>query len=52
MHGILLFLIFLGIGCLVCGPIALIISIIALKSTRTEVRRPIWQEENTQQRAA
>jgi uncharacterized membrane protein len=49
MHGILLFLILAGIGCLICGPLALIISIIALKRIDSIKHRPLWQEENKPQ---
>lgn len=51
MEGFIILLVLLALGCLLCGPVALIISIIALNKSRTlelrpmRVERPMRKEE-------
>ena len=40
MEGFFILLILLAVGCVVCGPVALIISIIALNKTKQTYRQP------------
>jgi uncharacterized membrane protein len=45
MEGFIVLLILLAVGCIVCGPIALIISIIALNKTKEMYRQPLGRAE-------
>ncbi len=45
MEGFFVLLILLAVGCIVCGPIALIISIIALNKTKEMYRQPLRKVE-------
>ncbi len=45
MEGFFILLILLAVGCIVCGPIALIISIIALNKTKQMYRLPLGKVE-------
>jgi len=45
MEGIFILLILLAIGCIICGPIALIISIIALNKSKAPYREPSTRVE-------
>ncbi len=45
MEGFFVLLILLAVGCIVCGPIALIISIIALNKTKERYRQPLGKVE-------
>ena len=44
MEGFFVLLILLAVGCLICGPIALIVSIIALKRSREIYPPPVFRE--------
>ena len=46
MEGFIILLILLAITCIVCGPVALIISIIALNKTKQTYRQPPRRIEN------
>ena len=45
MEGFIILLILLAVGCFVCGPVALIISIIALNKTKERFRQPLGKVE-------
>ena len=45
MEGFFVLLILLAVGCIVCGPVALIISIIALNKTKEMYRQPLGKVE-------